>query len=355
MGLNALDPADWLWRDERFARRDRRAPAAARRAAGARCWPMLPEAEPAVRELVAHGPATISACRRHAERRARRPRRAGAGGFLRAAAARRRARYALTAALLVLSRPLAAGREAGPAAARDPRAGAGLRRRGWAVRPTASSPTSRSSGRCGARTGRWSRAPSYSTRSRASRSAASRPRTPASSSGCGSSGRPCAACRRAGPSCSPSARLVRPLGEVAAEPGVARAMAARIREMEPGMAGYKGMPGASSEPLLAWLDAARVSSTPPAGRQRGPGERAVLQPRRALARHDDVGRRHREAVAGIVGGVADQEHQPPAQRLRPGEAAPRSAPGRCPGPARAGSIASGPSSSAGRSPSRIGQ
>ena len=36
--------------------------------------------------------------------------------------------------------------------------------------------------------------------------------------------------------------LVRRLDEVAADPVVAGAMAARIREMEPGMAGYKGMP-----------------------------------------------------------------------------------------------------------------
>ncbi|MFO1048208.1 MAG: DUF3445 domain-containing protein [Geminicoccaceae bacterium] len=48
--------------------------------------------------------------------------------------------------------------------------------------------------------------------------------------------------------------LVRPLAEIAAMPGVAGAMAARLRELEPGMAGYKGLPG-FSEPLLAWLDA----------------------------------------------------------------------------------------------------
>ena len=34
MGLNALDPADWLWRDDALRRRDRRAPGAAARAAG---------------------------------------------------------------------------------------------------------------------------------------------------------------------------------------------------------------------------------------------------------------------------------------------------------------------------------
>jgi len=45
-----------------------------------------------------------------------------------------------------------------------------------------------------------------------------------------------------------------------------------------------------------------------------------LQPGGALAGHDDVGRRYRKAVAGIVAGVADQEDQPPAQGLGPGEA-----------------------------------
>ena len=48
--------------------------------------------------------------------------------------------------------------------------------------------------------------------------------------------------------------LVRPLAEIAADAAVARAMAARLRELEPGMAGYKGLPG-FREPLLAWLDA----------------------------------------------------------------------------------------------------
>jgi hypothetical protein len=50
--------------------------------------------------------------------------------------------------------------------------------------------------------------------------------------------------------------LVRPLGEIAGEPSVATAMAARLREMEPGMASYKGLP-ALRAPLLAWLDAVR--------------------------------------------------------------------------------------------------
>lgn len=47
--------------------------------------------------------------------------------------------------------------------------------------------------------------------------------------------------------------LVRPLAEIAAEPGVAGALAARLREMEPDMAVYKGIPP-MCQPLLAWLD-----------------------------------------------------------------------------------------------------
>ena len=48
--------------------------------------------------------------------------------------------------------------------------------------------------------------------------------------------------------------LLRRLDEIVAEAAVARPLAARIREMEPGMAAYKGM-GHLREPLLAWLDA----------------------------------------------------------------------------------------------------
>lgn len=56
--------------------------------------------------------------------------------------------------------------------------------------------------------------------------------------------------------------LVRPLGEIAAEPGVAAALAGRLREMEPGMAGYKGIPP-MREPLLRWLDGI-AAEVPPA-------------------------------------------------------------------------------------------
>ena len=48
--------------------------------------------------------------------------------------------------------------------------------------------------------------------------------------------------------------LLRRLDEIAVDPAVAGAMAARIGEMEPGMAGYKGMPELRG-PLLGWLAA----------------------------------------------------------------------------------------------------
>lgn len=47
--------------------------------------------------------------------------------------------------------------------------------------------------------------------------------------------------------------LVPQLGELVATPGIAAALAERLRELEPGMAGYKGLP-AMREPLLAYLD-----------------------------------------------------------------------------------------------------
>jgi hypothetical protein len=51
-----------------------------------------------------------------------------------------------------------------------------------------------------------------------------------------------------------------------------------------------------------------------------------LQPGRVLARHDHGGGRRGEAVAGVVGGVADQEHEPPALDLGLGEAGARQRP-----------------------------
>lgn len=47
--------------------------------------------------------------------------------------------------------------------------------------------------------------------------------------------------------------LVRPLGEVAAEPAVAAATAAGLRGLDPAMAAYKGVPALAAA-LLGWLD-----------------------------------------------------------------------------------------------------
>jgi hypothetical protein len=47
--------------------------------------------------------------------------------------------------------------------------------------------------------------------------------------------------------------LVRPLGEVVAEAATARALAARVRELDPAVAAYKGLP-ALAPALLGWLD-----------------------------------------------------------------------------------------------------
>lgn len=57
--------------------------------------------------------------------------------------------------------------------------------------------------------------------------------------------------------------FVRALGEVARAPGVAAAIAARLREMPPGMAGYKGLP-LIGEAVLPWLDRiAEETALPP--------------------------------------------------------------------------------------------
>ena len=87
MGLNALDPADWLWRDAQFALET-----AQRRALLAEhpdeVLAMLPAAEPAVRELVAMVAAHLAPSG-SGNRPAAGPRPAGAGGFLRHAGAGR--------------------------------------------------------------------------------------------------------------------------------------------------------------------------------------------------------------------------------------------------------------------------
>ena len=250
MGLNALDPADWLWRDERFAAETaQRLGLLAERPA--EVLAMLPQALPAVRELVAMvrahlglPPATDAALADLA------PlaqedfclMQAGEDGP-----------YALTAALLCapahwrlaekLGRPL--GEIHGPVPGFNARLGGPadrffqnltverpVWRANWSVVENATlfhpQPRERLPDLTAENAGEklWLRVERQTLRRLpASRAVVFTIRT-----------------------------LLRRLGEVAAEPAVARAMAARIREMEPGMAGYKGMP-ALREPLLAWLDA----------------------------------------------------------------------------------------------------
>jgi hypothetical protein len=250
MGLNALDPADWLWRDERFAEES------ARRAAlvterPAEVLAMLPEAAPAVRELVAlvHDhlglPSTADATLR------------GLAGLAQedfcVMQARDDGAYALTAALVCfpahwclaekLGRPLSEihgpvpgfGTRLGSAADRFFRNLTTERpvwRANWSVveSPTLFHPQPRPPlpGLTAENAGEllWLRVERQTLRRLPeTRAVIFTIRT-----------------------------LVRRLDEIAAAPAVARAMAARIREMEPGMAAYKGMP-ALRAPLLAWLDA----------------------------------------------------------------------------------------------------
>ena len=64
MGLNALDPADWLWRDEHFGAETAAAPPAPRRAAGGGAGPAAGGRGGRDRAH-RHGPRPFSACRRH--------------------------------------------------------------------------------------------------------------------------------------------------------------------------------------------------------------------------------------------------------------------------------------------------
>ena len=277
MGLSALDPADWLWRDEDFAAETAERARAARRAAG-RGAGRAARGRCRRGRARGHGRGTFGPAA--GTRHARRPGRAGAGGFLRPAAKRRRPVRADRRAL-VLSRALAAGREAGPAAARDPRAGAGLRRpAGRPGRPVLRQSHRRAAGLAGELVGGRERR-RYSTRSRAMPCPTSRPRTPGRSCGCGSSARPCAACRRAGRSCSPSAPWSAPWPRSPPTRPWPAPWPRDLREMEPGMAGYKGLAGLRG-PLLGLARRPRVTGSPPAagraapaacGTAAGPGSR----------------------------------------------------------------------------------
>ena len=64
--------------------------------------------------------------------------------------------------------------------------------------------------------------------------------------------------------------LIRPLAEVAADPAVALAMAQRLREIEPGMAAYKGLP-LMHAPVLAYLDVCGQKAGPTPAQQHAAG------------------------------------------------------------------------------------
>ena len=253
MGLNALDPADWLWRDEHFAAETAQRLALLAERPG-EVHAVLPEAVPAVRELVAMVRRLVGAAD-HAEETAD-------VADLAALAQedfcilQRQAdgRYALTAALLCfpahwrladkLGRPLSEihapvpgfnARLGGPADRffQNLAVERLVWRANWSVveSPVLVHPQPRehladlTAENAGQKL--WLRVERQTLR-----------RLPGT-----------------GAVVFTIRTLVRPLAEVATWPGAAQAMAARIREMEPGMAGYKGM-HALREPLLAWLDAA---------------------------------------------------------------------------------------------------
>ncbi len=249
MGLNALDPADWLWVDEHFAVET------AERAALLTAHPelvhaMLPQAEPAVAELVAmvrqhlglvpDQPSDLTALATLAQE-----------DFC-VMQAQADGRYALTAALLCfpahwrlaekLGRTL--GEIHGPVPGFNARLGAPVDRfftnltperpvwrANWSVvecpalfHPQAREPLADLTAEdAGQRL--WLRIERQTLRRL--------PRTRAV--------------------VFTIRTLVRRLDGIVAEPGIAATLAQRLRELEPGMAAYKGMP-ALGQPLLSYLD-----------------------------------------------------------------------------------------------------
>ena len=265
MGLNALDPADWLWRDERFAAETaERAALVAERPEEVHA--LLPEAEPAARGLLAMVVGHLE--RDHGMRVRPDP---GASPLLELATLaqedfclmQRRAdgAYALTGALLCfpahwrlkekLGRPLAEihapvpgfnERLGGPADRffRNLAAERPVWRANWSVveSPTLFHPQPReplpglSAGNAGELL--WLRVERQTLR-----------RLP-----------------QTGTVAFTIHTLVRRLGSVVAERGVAAALAARVREMDERMAAYKGIP-ALRGPLLAYLDAVADAAAAP--------------------------------------------------------------------------------------------
>lgn len=280
MGLNALDPADWLWLDERFsAETAARAALVAERAQAVHA--MLPEAEPAARELLA---LVLDHLARYAPERAPASPPPNLPPLVALAALvqedfclmqkRADGRYALTGAILCfpshwhlhekLGRPMAEihapvpgfGARLGAAADRfmaSIQPDRPVWRANWTLveSPELFHPHPRepipdlSAENVGSRL--WLRVERQTLRRL--------PETQAVA--------------------FTIRTLVEPLAEVVRRPGVAAAMAARIREMDDAMAAYKGLP-AFREPLLAWLDRlaeearhALAQEEPALGRQHG--------------------------------------------------------------------------------------
>ena len=155
MGLSALDPADWLWRDEHFAAETPHA---------GPCWPRRAGTGPGHAARGGAGRAELVAMVRGASRGLAPEPHAGLAALaglaqedfclMQRAAGRA---YALTAALLCFPAHWRLAEKLGRPLARSMRR-CRVSTSGWRRRRTGSSPTSASSGRSGGRTGRWSRA-----------------------------------------------------------------------------------------------------------------------------------------------------------------------------------------------------
>ena len=260
MGLNALDPADWLWRDARFAAETaQRLDLLARRPEQVQA--MLPEALPAVQELVAMV---------HAHLDLPMP----PDALLPALAplaqedfcimqAQPDGRYALTAALLCFPAHWRLGEKLGRTMGEihGPVPGFNARLGGPADRFFASLTAERPVWRAN-----WSVVETPVLFH-------PQPRGPLDDLTAANAGeRLWLRVERQTLRRLPETRavvftirtLISRLDEVVAEAGVAAAMAQRLREMEPGMAGYKGMP-VLGPALLAYLDG--IAAQDAAGRQ----------------------------------------------------------------------------------------
>ena len=141
---------------------------------------------------------------------------------------------------------------------------------------------------------------------------------------------------RAGPSSSPSAPWSAGSDEIAADPAVAGAMAARIARdgarAWPATRGCRRLRGAAAR--LARRP--RVAAAPPSRRQCRAGKRAELQPGRALAGHDDVGRHRPRSRSGHSSRDRPPGTPAASPAPRPGRGWPRVSARPIPWPCRAG-------------------